>query len=253
MPGFQSKSSRRQQRLSSVVTSRIEGRPDPRTHTELNENARYDIARDRVNRALNALHVLPVDQQSKIETRVEVIKRIPGWQERLINSRRLGMLVLPKYREHFTLSRYAYGVSTRQKDPKLYYTQEELRGYVIPFPLLKPPRKEPASITPIARARHQDLVVAADTGASWAGALRAYIHPDREEDYEAAVGVGPDIDTLGLGEESHNAIDALTNPEASSRMDGKIGYLNDITRKLVSLMYVAELPAPPDTGSRTGV
>jgi hypothetical protein len=172
---------------------------------------------------------------------------VPKWQERLMSSKRLGSLALAKYRESFTLVGYAYGVEPHDESPQHYFVSKVLKGYIIPSPLIRLPEQpeRPKHSTLRMMGRHQDLIVAADGTTSWAGGLYAYRNPSRAAAYDVAVGVGPDIDVLGLGRSCDKAIDAIAKPESGNILSHKVGHLNDIAEKLLTLEYVAEGPTPP--------
>jgi hypothetical protein len=222
---------------SAIATARRMGNPDPRTHRRLHELAEHAIAREDITDIVGILNEVP-DRES-VETRVEVIKRVPIWQEKLINSRRLGRMVLPRYRESFSLMEYAYGSDARYRDQRRYVIQRVLSGYVIPSPLKSAPRSE--SIMGLrVMGRHQDLVIATDEDSSWIGTVHAYRNPLQAATYEPAVGVGHDIDVLGLGRSSNRAIDAIAGTEPGSMIPRKIDLLIYIAEKLLDLHRAAE-------------
>jgi hypothetical protein len=236
---------------TDIAAARRDGGPDPRGFERLRQEAAHTIAHDDIVDAVQDLNNLNTPEHQAVNTRIEVIERLPWFQQKLTQSRWLGGLVTDRYRNHFSLLEYAYGRNARDdRHAPRYFISRSLDGYVVPLPDARhipevDPRREP-----LQRGRPNDLVIGAnveDDGVlSWAGTLTAYAHPYRARMYERAVGVGPDIDVLGLGERSDHVIDEMARITTGNVTERKTDMLNGIAHTLQVMRESAvQHPGPP--------
>ncbi len=227
-----------ERRPNTVAAGRRRGQPDTRPGRRLHDLANHGRAIKRVDDAIEMLRSIPAGRRENIETRVEEVKRVPRWQERIMTSKKLGKLglnraLLSRYRDSFTMLEYAYGVSVPETPTKLYYIKQVLRGYVIPSPI--PAQKQPKEI----RSRTDELVIVVDGSASWLGAVHAHKNARVARCYDDVVAVGPDIDAHGS---QGTTIEDMSTTQLEIPFADQTKFLSDIASKLIDLGHTAHPP-----------
>jgi hypothetical protein len=169
----------------------------PRDLTRGNAQKGHAEAHEGVYETLEDLdHVSRPD----IETKIEVIKRLPRWRERAVQSKfmqpnwlggkALGHVV---GRDSFTLHEYGHGTPSGDRLSRRYQVVKKKRGYALPYTVGAIPPMSPGArnaSTPQSD-RGDMLVMSADGQSTWAGALRNRY--DR-----STVAVGKDIAVIGV-------------------------------------------------------
>ena len=139
-----------------------------------------------------------------IETRVEVVERVPWPQEKLLQSKWLGWLAAPNYRRNsFTLQQYQSdmdrGREPKDRRAKRYVVARSMQGVVLPH-VIRPDdrdrKKYPNARLPYdpEPKRRDALVLGYEGDSSWAGGLE---RRDRSGGRARAIAVGADIGVIG--------------------------------------------------------
>lgn len=134
----------------------------------------------------------------EIETKVEVLERVPWLEEKMLQSKWLGWLASPYYRNNsFTQAQYQAGRqpgSHGDRRAKRYVVARSMQGVVLPH-VIRPDdrtrKKLPNARLPYdpEHKRRDALVLGYDGMSSWVGGLERV---DR-----GAIAVGADIDVIG--------------------------------------------------------
>lgn len=130
------------------------------------------------------------------ETDIEVLERIPWAQQRLLQSKWLGRLASPYYRNNsFGLLEYSTGEEQGDRRYQRYVVAKRMKGVVLPHVVRTDDRGRKrlpdARIPSEPEAKRRDaLVLGNDKQSSWTGALHA--------NGRKAVAVGRDIGVIGV-------------------------------------------------------
>jgi len=246
------------------------------------EEAHEAAAGVRTETALDAMrdawHEAAQSENPRAEVDIEVLRRVPWIQQRLLQSKWLGRLASPYYRENsFGLEEYAQGANLEERfgeeghDRRYqrYVVAQRMRGFVLPHVVRGDDRgrkRLPDARLPSQnrseRRRRDALVLANDERSSWTGGLESR---DR-----TAIAVGPDLGVIGVNntlvarptrwERFLNSfgIDQLVRryrPNAFARgleaLNPSASQLGDITAKLAAIATNAEVlpPHPRDRRS----
>lgn len=237
--------------------------------------ARREAALDEMQEAWDAAaHA----ENPRGEVTVEVLRRVPWIQQRLLQSKWLGRLASPFYRNNsFGLEEYAQGADLEERfgeeghDRRYqrYVVAQRMRGFVLPHVVRgddrgrkRLPDARVPSQTHAEHRRRDALVLGADGQSSWTGALESV---DRN-----VVAVGPDLGVIGVDNTRVErstiwervldtfGIDHLVrrhHPNAAARgleaLHPSASQLGDITAKLSAIATHAEVLPPHPRDRRT--